>query len=665
MWKKLYALLVIVSAGLIAYSATFTVPFQFDDYPNIAHNPLLKNLGNFFLSSKGYSYNPRRFVGYLTLALNYHFGGLDVVGYHLVNLAIHLINGILVYFLVILTFKTPYFTIGNGPEAVDTACGSQVPGPGSRSFIALFAALLFVAHPIQTQAVTYIVQRFTSMAAMFYLLSIIFYIKGRLGAMGDGQWAMGNTPPSSSLKLRGDRGGLRFTVHDSVAYSLLPIAYYLLALLSAVLAMKTKEIAFTLPVMIVLYEFFFFKAPLKKKLIFLLPVLLTLVIIPVSVMGTHRPLGELLSDLSARTRVQTNIPRWDYLMTQLRVITTYIRLLFLPVNQNLDYDYPIYRSLSEPPVIVSFLFLLSLFGMAVYFFYRSRQADDGEGEPQRESGALSHSPIAYCPLPIASYYRLISFGIFWFFITLSVESSVIPIADVIFEHRVYLPSVGAFIAIAGGASVIAAKSENRSARRTMVVACAAILLFLSAGTYTRNLVWRNEVRLLKDVVRKSPHKLRPHYDLGLAYENQGQIGAAFHEYQIALQIDPHDSETLNNIGGIYFQQGLIDDALKEYRRALRYAHGSSTAHFNAGNAYFALGRLDDAVREYQAALRLNPDDAAAHNNLGGVYLEQGLLDEALREIQSALKIDPEYEEARTNLAKVVKMREQGYFRPDN
>jgi protein O-mannosyl-transferase len=669
MRKKLYALLVLVSAGLIAYSAAFTVPFQFDDYPNIANNPVLKNLGNFFLSSKGYGYNPRRFVGYLTLALNYRFGGLDVTGYHIVNLAIHLINGILVYFLIILTFKTPYFTNEHKSSpacrpaslpAKDRAYGdSEIESPGtpapessalcalpyaphaprftppdSRFFIALFAALLFVVHPIQTQAVTYIVQRFTSMAAMFYLLSVVMYAKARLSSRQAGR-----------------------------------LASFFLSLLSAVLAMKTKEIAFTLPVVIVLYEFSFFKSSLKKKLLFLLPVLLTLVIIPVSVMGTHKPLGELLSDLSASTRVQTNIPRWDYLMTQMRVIVTYIRLIFLPVNQNLDYDYPIFHSLSQLPVILSSLFLLSIFGTAVYLLYKSWQAGKLASLQAGNNGSWQACKLDSDDSRFTIHVsRLIFFGILWFFITLSVESSVIPIADVIFEHRVYLPSVGAFMAISAAAFIIVGKVRSRrQAGKSVIYALPVLVVVLLTGaTFARNSIWKNEAGLWSDVVRKSPDKLRPHYDLGLAYENQGETRAAVREYQIALQINPTDAETHNNIGGIYFQQDRMEDALKEYQTALKYRPGSDTAHYNAGNAYFSLGRLDEAMREYKAALKINPDDAAAHNNLGVVYLMQGRLDEALGEIGRALKLDPQYADARVNLAKVLgKMNEQGYYRSGN
>ena len=110
------------------------------------------------------------------------------------------------------------------------------------------------------------------------------------------------------------------------------------------------------------------------------------------------------------------ISPWHYLLTQFRVMVTYIRLLFIPIHQNLDYDYPIAKSLLELPILASLIFLGSILTIAVRVF---------------------------------SKYRLISFGIFWFFLTLLPESSIIPIKDVIYEHRLYLPMVGFSIFFSG------------------------------------------------------------------------------------------------------------------------------------------------------------------------------------------------------------------------
>ena len=120
--------------------------------------------------------------------LNYQLHGLDVTGYHVVNLAIHITNAILVYCLIILTFKTPWFNViasvaKQSPLNEIASAENRHRNDSSvlfqPSLIAFFSALLFISHPIQTQAVTYLTQRFTSLATMFYLLSLVMYVKFR------------------------------------------------------------------------------------------------------------------------------------------------------------------------------------------------------------------------------------------------------------------------------------------------------------------------------------------------------------------------------------------------------------------------------------------------------------------------------------------------------
>ncbi|HWR58589.1 MAG TPA: hypothetical protein VN328_06845, partial [Thermodesulfovibrionales bacterium] len=418
----------------LSYSNTFNVPFQFDDLHNISEKPYVRDINMFFdpsRSSQDSSFVMRS-VAYITFAVNYWIHGNDVVGYHILNTAIHLLNGFLVYFLVLLTFRTS--CLGSEKLKVKNEKAEQGPeDPSPFTFhlshlFPLAVALLFVSHPVQTQAVTYIVQRLASLATLFYLLSLLMYIKWRLGQQEPGDRSQETEVGSQQSKAR---------TRDS---RLKTGSYYFLSLISAVLAMKTKEIAFTLPLVIALYEFMFFGGGLKKRILYLVPLLLTMLIIPLGLISIGKPTGEIIGDVSDATKVGTDISRWDYLFSEFRVIVTYIRLLFFPVNQNLDYDYPVYHSFSDPNVFLSFLLLVSIFGLGVYLAYRSwfmahrkRLQANETLTPDNELSAMS-------------YQRLIAFGIFWFFITLFVESSVIPIADVIFEHRLYLPSVGFFIA---------------------------------------------------------------------------------------------------------------------------------------------------------------------------------------------------------------------------
>ena len=570
---------VIISLGILAYSNSLHVPFLFDDRSSISENPVIKNIDNFTYNSHGYAAYSQRYVGYLSFALNYRYGGLHVISYHITNLVIHIINAILIYLFVILTFKT------------DRLRGSDISN--SAAWIALSTSILFTVHPIETEAVIYVVQRLTSLAVLFYLASLLSFIKAR-------------------LVLRQENSNRVVTV-----------VLYVLSLVFAVLAMKTKEIAFTLPLIAALYEFFFFEGRMRRRITFLFPMLLMLLIIPLSLLSFHKPTGNLLSDIGAITTA-SNLPRWDYLLTQFGVVVTYIRLLLFPVNQNLDYDYPIAHSLFEPRVLGSLLLILLILAGAALMLKR----------PGRGS-----TPAL----------RLASFGILWFFITLSVESSFIPILDVIFEHRVYLPSVGIFLAIASLSDLVSSKRWIAGRKVPPLIAGVAVVLALMVTTIHRNSVWASEVRLWQDSVDKSPGKPRTHYNLGKAYTDLGLTDKAIDEYQAALKLDPDYADARNNLGLSYLSKGSADEAIRECRAALNMNPEDPDYHDNLGMVYLEKGLMDKATEEFRAALKLKPDDPKAHNNLGISYSKVGLADRGIDEFRNAIKLNPDYAEAYFNL----------------
>lgn len=563
-YAYVFAIIFLAVSGILIYSNTFHSPFFFDDNIYIVENHKIRHLQNFWLPSAS------RYIGYLSFAINYYCGNLNVFGYHAVNTAIHITNAFLVYLLTNLTFKTP--VMEKWPCKNKGILGTT---------IAIASSLIFIAHPVQTEAVTYITQRFTSLAALFYLAAIVLYIKARTNN------------------------------------SALPF-FYILSISSAILAMKTKEISFTLPFVITLYEFIFFKNN-KVRPIYLVPYFLTLVIIPLSIFfgpeldsGNGQDVAEYIRESQLRDlRV---LSKTNYLLTQFRVIVTYMRLLILPVNQNLLYDYPVYDSALALPVILSFMFLLAFFLSAVYLLTRSLKAVNGYG-------------------------LVISFGILWFFMTLSVESSIIPINDVIFEHRIYLPSVGMFMAFCSFVFCIADYMKIKRA-------AAVILLFVvgasfGAASYKRNNVWKDSVSLWEDVVSKSPASSKSYNNLGLAYYVEKKLPEeAIRAYRIAVKLKPDNAEAYNNIGQIYYDSGLIDKALEEYRMALKFKPDIAMTHNNIGLIYHRQGLLDDAVKEFMAALRQWPANADVHYNLGLVYARKGYLDEAINEYILALKEKP-------------------------
>jgi len=400
----LVAGLLIAISTFLVYSNTFYASFHFDDAQNIVENYSIRNLGNWIDIIRGH-----RGVAMLTFAINYAMGGLNVVGYHIVNLVIHITNGILVYFLIFLTL-TRIGILGIDFKSVPKA-----------KKIAIYTALLFAVHPIQTQAVTYIVQRMESLASMFMLIGLLLFIKGT------------ETSKTASRVL-----------------------LYGAAVVSYLLGFKSKEIAITLPAIIILYDYCFLSEGNLKKLVSRWPIYGVLLVILVflaapTFTGLQETPGEAVSAgfgvqgitsnpqntpgevVSAGFGVQGITPK-EYLFTQFNVLIYYITLLFVPVNQNLDYDFPVSKGLFEvpvvnqgtvlniplPPPIISLIIILTIIGFALYLL-------------TRHASRITHQG------------RLIAFFILWFFIILSPSSSFIPIIDVIFEHRLYLPSVGFFV----------------------------------------------------------------------------------------------------------------------------------------------------------------------------------------------------------------------------
>jgi Flp pilus assembly protein TadD len=584
-WARLLPPLVIFVVGALAYSNALHGEFVFDDDGSIVSNEVVHDLGAFLGSGDGYRSLPNRVVGNVTLALNYAAGGLDPTGYHVVNVAIHLLNALLVWALVLATFRTPWLR----RSAIAPSAGA----------VALAAALLFVAHPLQTQAVTYVVQRFTSIATTFYLLAALAYARFRLAQEG---------------------GRARAPA----------VAWYALALLSALLAMRTKEIAFTLPFAIALYELAFLEGRWQRRVAWLAPILATAIIIPLTLLSLSGSAGQVLSDVTEVTKVQTDMSRLDYLRTELAVVATYLRLLVLPVGQNLDWDYPIYRSFLAPRVAASGLLLLALAAAAVVLW----------GGPVARWTRRTLDPAT----------RLVAFGIAWFFLALSVESSVIPIIDVIFEHRVYLPSVGFFVAVATLGALAARRLAPARADRALVAAAAVVALVLGVATFARNEAWATEIGLWTDGVAKSPAKSRPHDSLGLALAKKGREAEAIAEFEEAIRLDPAAVKPRNNLGVALAKVGRVPDAERVLRAAIAVQPDHPEAWYNLGRLdLISLGRLDEAAAAFQRAIALRPAYPEAYANLAATWNSLGRYPETVRLLEGGAALVRRQPHAHFNL----------------
>ncbi len=560
-FSNLFGLFILLLLGIIIYSNSFECSFQFDDSYTIVNNTKIRNLADI---NTLWNSSPNRPVAFLTFAINYHFSKLDVRYWHLVNLIIHLINAILVWWLTLLIFSSPVM--------------KDQKIAGHKKLLAFITALLFISHPLATQSVTYIVQRMTSLVALFYLLSIVLYVRARLT----------------------DRGIIAKILLFSGSF------------VSVVLAMRTKENAFTLPFAILLFEFFFIRTRKLSihfkdyRVILLIVLFLGMILVILS-----RHSFDIFKPISPAGHPESVLTPYYYFLTQFNVIVKYIQLLFLPVNQNLDYDFPVSTAFFQIPTLLSFLVLASLIILAVYLFNKQ---------------------------------RIISFGIFWFFITLSVESSFIPINDVIVEHRTYLPSFGFFLIIISALYILLWDKYK-------LLAMGILLIMIGSNsylTYERNKVWKDDLTLWSDIVSKSPGKARAITNRGNAYANRGQWDMAIEDYSRALRIDPKFPITLISRGLAYKNLGHFDKAIADYTRAVGIDPNNTITYSNRGICYFNLGEREKAIDDFTRAIELDPGNTDAYSNRSASFQMTGQLDKAIADVNKAISLQPDHYKALSN-----------------
>ena len=534
----------ILTLGIIVYTNTLLNSFHFDDYPEIINNVAIKNI---FHLKDIWIFWPTRFVAYFSFALNYCWGGSKVLGYHLVSLAIHLGASLLVWQLTLLTLDSP--AMRHEKIAIH------------RAWIALLAGLIFLVHPLQTQPINYIFQRSVLLAAFFYLGALILFINARSRqCKGSSRWKF----------------------------------YYGAALGSAILSVYSKETAISLPLMICLYEAYFLKGTGKFPWKMVLPFFVVLILLPLTWISMH---PEILKGTKATVEGYAGgTDMGQYILTQLKVMVTYLRLLILPIHQRVEYDYTLVQSILEPMVLASAALLLFILAMA---------------------------------FRMARHYRLMSLGILWFFITLLPESSFWPNQDLIFEHRLYLPLMGFCIFLTSALFYLIQKFSSTLPVWILVV----LVLMYSFMAFERNRAWHDELSLWDDAVKQSPKSARAYLNRGAAYQSRGDLDHAMQDYNMVIGLGPITAVTLSNRGTIFRQRGDFEHALANFNLAIKINPNYAGTYVNRGLLYRYEGKLDLALWDANKAVELMPHDADAHMLRGRIYELQGDLAKASEDYQ--------------------------------
>lgn len=557
--KLVFFLIFLLLCGYTLYSPVLkSQTFYFDDRFTIADNPSIYHID---IPKLFDAFNTRFLVG-LSFAINYQFCGLHPEGYRIINIFIHCLNALLVYLLIRLTLDLRLAGSSVSGRRIETAAG--------------FASLMFLCHPIQTEAVNYITQRFVLMAAFFYLLALIFYIQYR---------------------------------------TLSQKRFLYAGILAALAAMFCKEFAVTLPFMMVMYEFYFFQGKPLARIMRLLPFFAVVLIVPILLLKTpSQTVG--VADIADSNLKWTNIyskvrghvditkahlapDRGLYFLTELNVVRDYIKLLFWPLNQNAVYDYPL--SLGTFKDLCSGLFLLSILLFA--WFVRRR-------------------------------YPLVSFGIYWFFLALSVESSFIPIGHVIAEYRVYLAAVGFVLLVTNMVFL------RKTGKKPFYIAAGGIIVACSILTYLRNELWKDEIVLLNDSIKKSPYKALLYNNRGYLQDLQGKGFQAIADYSKAIDLLPDYVAAYSNRGWVYFNLGNDFQALTDYDKAIGFKPSFGKPYNNRAYLYFSQGKFNEAISDFNTAIAIDPTHADTFYNCAVAYLIIGKINQALSDLNRAIELDP-------------------------
>jgi len=547
-------------------------PFVLDDVPQIRENVRIRSLwpiGPILTGSE-------RPIAELSFAVNYAIHGFEVLGYHLGNLIVHLGCALLLWGIARRALRSDRMASRYGPAA---------------DRLAFAIAALWAVHPLQTQAVTYIVQRHESQMGLFYLAAI---------------YAVARCAASRSSGSR--------------------LGWSLFAFAVSTLGMATKQVMATAPLVAILYDRTFFAASyreaLRKRAVMYLGFALSWVALFLVIGGSVWDAEE------AGFIGRDPITPFDYLFSQTGVLLRYLSLVVWPRTLVFDYGWQVAHGFTDrilPTVVVTGL------GLATVWALWKRPA----------VGFLGAS----------------------FFLILGPTSSIVPIADLAYEHRMYLPSSAVIALLVLGAHRLLEARPRRLETALFLVA----LLALSVRTCLRNRDYQTGVALWRSVVQAAPHNPRGHINLGIAQaEEAGDMAGARTTLEQALEQFPGNVRLLVNLAGVLVAEGDPAGAVRELRKVLLVAPDNAEVLANLAVAQAASGDRSGAVHSLSRSLEIDPDHAAAWNNLGVLHLEEGQPDEAVAAFRQALRVDPTAPNARENLeraSKLLKRRSRRQVKP--
>lgn len=580
-WRSLGAV-ALVGAGLAAYANTFSVPFLLDDTASILENPSIRHLwplNDVLTPPEDAGVGGRPFAN-LSFAFNYVWGGSNVQGYHLINLAIHVAAALVLFGLV-------WRTLGRPVLAARIREDRRAP-------LAWCVALIWLLHPLQTEAVTYISQRTESLMGLCYLLTLYGFVR------------------------RAETGGRGWLV---------------LAVVACTCGMATKEVMVTAPVVVWLFDRTFFAgsflAAWRTRRWFYL-----------ALAGTWLVLVFHLSGLSHRGVTYETLTGWEYARIECGALLRYLQLAVWPAPLVFDYGRALATTTASTwasAVIIATLLVAvvlalwrrPLLGLAGAWFF-----------------VLLAPTSSFIPLagqPIAEHRM---------YLPLAGLIAGVAIAACGRWGRSALVGLGALAAMAGFVTH-QRNSDYRTAEVMWRDTTAKHPTNARAhGALGEALLGENKypaaIAELEAALRLDPNDAKVHNNLAAALQETGRPAEAVAHYRASARLEPNVASTHYNLGNALLALGHPAEAIASLQRATTLAPNLAVAHGGLANALAAAGRASEALPHYLAALRLDPALAPVHFALANLLANSGRFAEAVPHYEATLLAYPDSPEAHFN-----------------
>ena len=592
--RRLWAAALLTAVGFGLYARALNVPFVFDDRPAIVDNVALRSLWGGWRAPPDTPLAGRPAVA-LSLALNYQLSAMQVRSYHVVNAALHVGSALLLMSLVSRTLA------------------------GRGAVFAFLVALLWLVHPLQTEAVVYISQR-TELLMAFCLLATLYAARRA-----------------------------RESSHT--------VLWQAVAVVACAVGMASKEVMVVAPVLVVLYDRTFLfetdEAAWRARWPLYACLGATWMILAALVAGEPR---------SATAGFATGVSSWVYLLTQVQVIWWYLRLAVWPHPLSISYHWPLVTSLADVwaaalPIVLGLLAaLLGLWRRSVtgflgvaFFLLLAPTSSVVPIATEIAAERRMYLPLAVLvvlgALPVLSLHRRLAPG----------------------RSRAVVCAVGALAIALGAATVVrlgAWQTEAGLWRDVLVhhpdnptawTNLGAVLIVEGDAEGAARALGRS--RVLR------PHHLGTLANLALVQRRLGREREAVSTLGSLLSLDPDHLEALRHLGALHLSRDDAEAARTCYRRLVERAPDDAAARRALGHTLTRLDRFAEAEQHLERALALEPGHADVHNFLGILCARTDRLARAGRHFRAAVGLRPDHADARANLERVRELLSGGEASP--